>query len=62
MDLWTSPNKLAFMGIAIDLLTEKFDRTGVIIGFKEMIGENSGTNIADTFYDNIKLFELHKIV
>ena len=62
MDLWTSPNKLAFMGIAIDLLTEKFDRTGVIIGFKEMIGENSGTNIADTFYDNIKLFELLKIV
>ena len=62
MDLWTSPNKLAFMGIAIDLLTEKFDRTGVIIGFKEMIGENSGTNIADTFYDNIKLFELRKIV
>ena len=50
------------MGIAIDLLTEKFDRTGVIIGFKEMIGENSGTNIADTFYDNIKLFELRKIV
>ena len=62
MDLWTSPNKLAFMGIAIDLLTEKFDRTGVIKGFKEMIGENSRTNIADTFYDNIKLFELRKIV
>jgi hypothetical protein len=50
------------MGIAIDLLTEKFDRTGVIKGFKEMIGENSGTNIADIFYDNIKLFELRKIV
>ncbi|KAI9565339.1 hypothetical protein GHT06_009131 [Daphnia sinensis] len=61
-DLWTSPNKLAFMAITAFLLSDKFEPIEAIIGFKQMLGEHSGINIANTFFDTIKLFELQERV
>ncbi|KZS01068.1 Zinc finger protein [Daphnia magna] len=59
-DLWTSPNKLAFIGITVSLLNDKFEPTEAIIGFKQMLGEHSGINIGNTFFYTIKLFELQE--
>lgn len=58
IDLWTSPNKLAFMGITASYLTKDFKPIEVIIGFKHLLGEHSGMNIGDSFYDTIKLYDL----
>jgi hypothetical protein len=61
-DLWTSPNKLAFMGITASYLTKAFKPIEVIIGFKQLLGEHSGMNIGNSFYDTIKLYDLQERV
>ena len=61
-DLWTSPNKLAFMGITASFLTKEFKPIEVIIGFKHWLEEHSGINIGDSFYDTVKLFDLEERV
>lgn len=61
-DLWTSPNKLAFLGITVSFITGQFKPIDAIIGFKKMPGECSGIDIGDTFFDTIKLFDLQERV
>jgi hypothetical protein len=61
-DLWTSPNKLAFMGITASYLTKAFKPIEVIIGFKQLLGEHSGMNIGNSFYDTIKLYDFQERV
>ncbi|KAK4006654.1 hypothetical protein OUZ56_011812 [Daphnia magna] len=58
--LWTSPNKLAFLEITVSLLNDKFEPIEAIIGFKQMLGEHSGINTGNIFFDTIKLFELQE--
>ena len=44
-DLWSSPNKLAFMGITVATLDIDFIPIDVVIGLKHMIGEHFGTKL-----------------
>ena len=57
-DLWSSPNKLAFMGITVATLDTDFIPIDVVIGFKHMIGEHSGTKIAKHFYETIEIYNI----
>lgn len=50
------------MGVTVSLITEKFKPINAIIGFKQVLGERSGINIGDTFFDTIKLFDLQERV
>ena len=59
---WTSPNKMAFIGTTVALLDKKFQPTVAIIGFQQMLGEHSGYNITQSFYETIHLFDLREKV
>jgi len=61
-DLLTSLNNIAFMGITLSLFTEKFKPVDLVIGFKQVLGEYSGSNIAKHFYDHLTLFEVQNNV
>jgi len=61
-DLWTSPNKMAFIGTTVPLLSKEFQPIDAIIGFKQMLGGHSGYNIAQSFYETIVLFDLQERV
>ena len=61
-DQWTSPNKMAFIGTTVALLDKKFQPTDAIIGFQQMLGEHSGYNITQSFYETINLFDLREKV
>jgi hypothetical protein len=50
------------MGITVSLLTKQFKPIDAIIGFKQIIGERSGSNFGDTFFETIKSFELQEQV
>jgi hypothetical protein len=57
-DLWTSPNKMAFVGITTSILDAKFNPMDIIIGFKHIIGDQSGIDIAEKFYETMKYYKL----
>ena len=61
-DLWTSPNNLAFMGITLSMLTDKFNPLSIIISFKNFLGDRSGVNIGEIFYEIVKYYKLKERV
>ena len=61
-DLWTSPNNLAFMGITLSMLTDKFNPLSIIISLKNFLGDRSGVNIGEIFYEIVKYYKLNERV
>lgn len=59
-DMWTSPKMIAFMGITVSLLTEKFEPVTIIIGFKHVLGSHTGVNLAEYFFEVMKDYNLVK--
>ncbi|XP_045028216.1 uncharacterized protein LOC116922130 [Daphnia magna] len=47
------------MGIAIAMWNEKFQPIDIIIGFKPVLGDHSGVNLAENFYNNLTSYQLN---
>lgn len=61
-DVWTSPNKLDFLGITASMLTDKFTPMDITIAFKNLRGDLSGDCMANSFYDAVKDYKLNEKV
>jgi hypothetical protein len=46
VDAWTSPNKLAFLGVVMYYITDTWELKEVLIGFEEIHGSHTGANMA----------------
>ena len=53
-DLWTSPNRLAFIAIFAHFLDQEHRQQNRLIGFRRQYGTHAGENIADTLEEVIK--------
>jgi hypothetical protein len=53
-DLWTSPNRLAFIAIFAHFLDREYRHKNRLIGFRRQLGTHAGENIADTLEEIIK--------
>lgn len=58
-DLWTSPNNLSFMGITAAMWNERSTPVEIIIGFKQVIGDQVGVNLAENFCEIVTLYQLN---
>ena len=47
-DLWTSPNRQAYIAVFAHFLDQKYHRQNILIAFRRQLGCHSGENIADT--------------
>lgn len=57
-DLWTSGYNIAMIAVPVAWLTADFVMKEATIGFRELNGDHSGTNIAAAFYSVLKEFNL----
>lgn len=53
-DLWTSPNRLAFIAIFAHFLDREYRQQNRLIGFRRQLGTHAGENIANTLEEVIK--------
>ena len=53
-DLWTSPNRLAFIAIFAHFLDREYRQQNRLIGFRRQLGSHTGENIAHTLEEVIK--------
>ena len=53
-DLWTSPNRLAFIAIFGHFLDREYRQQNCLIGFRRQLGSHAGENIAHTLEEVIK--------
>ncbi|KAI9560793.1 hypothetical protein GHT06_011745 [Daphnia sinensis] len=58
-DVWISPNNVAFMVTGVAIWNEKIKPINIIIGFKHVMGEHSGVNFAESFYDTVTFYQLN---
>ncbi|XP_057373479.1 uncharacterized protein LOC130694417 [Daphnia carinata] len=59
-DLWTSPNNLSFMGITAVIWNERSTPVEIIIGCKQIVGDQSGVNLAEKFCEIVSLYQLNE--
>ncbi|KAJ3517257.1 hypothetical protein NLJ89_g623 [Agrocybe chaxingu] len=58
LDAWTSSNGHAFMAIVIHYISNTGKLEECLIDFRELIGEHSGDNMADSVWETIELYGL----
>jgi hypothetical protein len=61
-DFWTSGNNLAMMAVTVTWLTFDFVMMEVTLGFRELMGDHSGVNIANCFLSILNEFGLQNRV
>uniref|UniRef100_A0A0P6EU04 Zinc finger protein n=1 Tax=Daphnia magna TaxID=35525 RepID=A0A0P6EU04_9CRUS len=58
-DVWISPNNVAFMVTGVAIWNERIKPINIIIGFKHVMGEHSGVNLAESFYNTVTFYQLN---
>ncbi|XP_057371912.1 uncharacterized protein LOC130692850 [Daphnia carinata] len=58
-DMWISPNNVAFLVTGVAIWNEGIKPINIIIGFKHVMGELSGVNLAESFYDTVTFYQLN---
>ena len=63
-DIWTTPQMLDFMGLAVNLINHKFLKKTIVIGMKLMPGAHNAENIAIAIEElvNAYTFDKNKII
>lgn len=57
-DLWTSGNNFAMIAVTGTWINKNFEMREGIFGFREMPGQHSGVNIAESFYGVLTEYQI----
>ena len=57
-DAWSSPNDLGMLAIVSHFLDENFKQQAVLLALKELPGQHTGENMAQTVLDTLDSFEI----
>lgn len=57
-DLWTSGNNFAMIAVTGTWINRNFEMREGILGFREMPGQHSGVNIAESFYGVLTEYQI----
>ena len=58
LDLWTSPNHRAFLGVVGHWISGDGKLHGTLLGLRRFHGSHTGVNQAQHFWEVVKLYEL----
>ena len=61
-DLWTSANHISMMVVTVTWVDEEFIMSTIIVGFRQLENEHSGTNICRLFMEILKEFQIEQKV
>ena len=59
-DIWTTPQMLDFMGLAVNLINHKFQKKTIVIGMKLMPGAHNAENIAMAIEELVNSYTFDK--
>lgn len=57
MDVWSSPDMKAFMGINAHFITQSWELREVLAGFEPVHGSHDGLTLGDVFFNVMKSYE-----
>jgi len=58
LDVWTSPNTLAFLGVTAHWIDDSWKLKDTLLDFCQIHGAHSGENICNTFLETLEFFQL----
>jgi hypothetical protein len=58
VDAWTSPNKIAFLGVVGYWITDNWELREVLLGFEQIHGAHTGENLAGLVADILKRYKI----
>ena len=59
-DAWTSPNKLAFLGVLGYWINNNWELEEVLLGFEEIHGSHTGENMASIIVEVLKRYRIER--
>jgi hypothetical protein len=61
-DLWTSPNKYAFLGVVCHFIDSQWQARTVLLAMKPLYGSHAGVNMAQLVIHVIQCYGIHRLL